>query len=127
MKNKTNKILLLLCIASFVLYVALVLVWLEIVSIGWDIPTSTIAQWALYFPVVPFFLLQLLLCRVGKKKWIKALPLAIILGIVLACAISYIGESGWGALGWLIVLLLCVAPIVGCVVGLVAGRIFRKM
>ena len=99
-KNRTNQILLAVFLLSLALCVGF---WL------WNI------VWLLFLPALPAFCLQLLLCRVGRWKLLRAVPL------VLAAAMALLGfyyaqQPGFGAgLFGVILLLGAISPAVGAV------------
>ncbi len=46
---------------------------------------------------------QLLCCRFLKRWWLKILPSALLVGLIIACIAAY-GASGWTNWGYLILL-----------------------
>ncbi len=119
---RTNIILLLLFIVPSVISVLLIADWLEILSF--------MPPWgkyiALAFPALPFFCLQLLMCRVGRKNWVKALPLILVLAFAFAAFLGLCMASGWDTLGWMILLILCAAPAAGCIIALLPYWLRKK-
>lgn len=99
-KNRTNQILLAVFLLSLVLCVGF---WF------WNI------VWLLFLPALPAFCLQLLLCRMERWKFLRAVPL------VLAAAMALLGfyyaqQPGFGAgLFGVILLLGAISPAVGAV------------
>ena len=74
-------------------------------------------QWVFVLSVVPFFCVQLLLCRLSKRLVLRLqpiLPVAVLAGIAL---FYFVRDSGWDRLGALIFGLICIAPAVGIVLG----------
>lgn len=73
--------------------------------------------WLLYVTAVPFFCVQLLLCRLSKRRQIRIvpmLPVVILAGMALFCLVR---DSGWDRLGALIFGLAAIAPTVGIALG----------
>ncbi len=64
----------------------------------------------LYFHFIPFCLLQLLLCRIARPLWRLLVPLALLVipGFIWLCL------CGWMALGWVLWVIWCIAPVAGC-------------
>jgi hypothetical protein len=102
MKQKTNLILVLIMAVSSVACVVL-----------WQIEIL----WVFVLSAVPFFCVQLLLCRLVPRWWVRILPMVPI--VVLAGAALYllIRDSGWDRLGALIFGLATIAPMVGTALG----------
>ena len=68
-------------------------------------------------PVVPAFCSQLLMCRVTRNGWLRALP-ALPVPVLLGIAAYYlIWGSGWDALAALIFGFAAIAPAVGVGIG----------
>lgn len=66
MENRTNRRLLLLFAATLFFYLVLAI-------------CASMPSWMMLgFPVIPAFCLQLLLCRVLRRKWLAVLPLVVI-------------------------------------------------
>ena len=102
MKQKTNLILAVLMAVSTI---ACVVLWqVEIV-------------WAFVLSAVPFFCIQLLLCRLVPRWWVRTLPLVPVVVLVGAALCLLIRDSGWDRLGALIFGLAAIAPTVGIVLG----------
>lgn len=98
MKQKTNLILAMLMAVSTV---ACVVLWqVEIV-------------WAFVLSTVPFFCVQLLLCRLVPRWWVRTLPVVPIVLLVGAALCLLIRDSGWDRLGALVFGLAAIAPTVG--------------
>lgn len=99
-ENRTNQILLAVFLLSLVLCAG---IWF------WNI------AWLLFLPALPAFCLQLLLCRMERWKFLRAVPL------VLAAAMAGLGfyyaqQPGFGAgLFGVILLLGAISPAVGAV------------
>ena len=120
MKNRTDQILLALFVLSLVLYGVILVTFIEYGGRVSPAPLGVLLfrqlhVWlALGFHAVPFFCLQLLLCRTARRR-VAALPALLLSAFLLACAAGYLRATGWDALGWVILLLGCAAPAVGCV------------
>ena len=103
MKNRLN-------IALFVLWlvsaVACVVNWLTFL----DLP-------GFFLPVIPAFCSQLLLCRITKSRWLRALPLLPILFLLGLAGFYLVRDSGWDRLAALIFALAAIAPAVGMGIG----------
>lgn len=99
-KNRTNLLLLVLFLLSLALCVGF---WF------WNI------AWLLFLPAVPAFSLQMLLCRMGRWKLLRAVPL--VLAAAMAALGFYYGQQpGLGeSLFGVILLLGAVSPAVGAV------------
>ncbi len=71
----------------------------------------------LYITVIPFFCLQLLLCRVTRSLTARLVPVLPVL-LALASALYYlVFGSGWDTLAALIFALASIAPTVGILLG----------
>ncbi len=77
----------------------------------------------LFATVVPFFCVQLLLLRVTKRWYLRALPAVPILICLGWAGYLWIFGVGWDTLGALILDLIAIAPAVGCVLALVVHRL----
>ena len=109
-KNRTDFILL----AVFLLSVALgVGFWF------WNI------TWLLFLPALPFFCFQMLLCRMGRWKFLRAVPLG--LAAAMAALGFYYGQQpGLGeSLFGVILLLGSISPAVGAVLAWAAWGLRR--
>ncbi len=120
MKNIENKKDVINILVSFAVAVVLAAMWLEIIPDFMSIPLPVRGNIALIFPAVPFFLLQVFLCKTDRK--IKWRPLSVIAFVAAGCGIAFALSSGWDSLGWLILLIMCIAPTVGIVAGFVYYR-----
>ncbi len=122
MKNRTDTILLVVFLVSTLAYLLLLVLFLHF---GGTIPVSPIAYlvsqshlWlVLGGHAVPFFALQLLLCRrsEGGSKFL-AIQLAVVM-VFLAGFFALAARStpGWDALIWIILAMGSIAPAAGCV------------
>ena len=119
MKNRVNQILLAAFLISAVLYVLCLLNWLEIIPRPFydpDDPFRFSGLWAylgLGFQVVPCFCLQLLVCRTARRPVMRLIPLFLLVGIMVLVGMAFSTSTGFDALGWGILLCLCIAPGVG--------------
>ena len=102
MKNKWNRLLLAGCILSAVLC-----------AVVWSLNIGLI----LYLSVVPFFCLQLLLCRVTRRCWLRAIPEVPVVVLLLMAGFYFFRDSGWDRLAALVFGLAAIAPTVGCLLG----------
>lgn len=71
----------------------------------------------LFVTVVPFFCLQLLLCRVTVSRVARAVPVLPVLFTLMLSAFYFIRDSGWDRLGALIFGAAAIAPTVGIALG----------
>lgn len=125
MKNHVNIALLVLFFLLSAVEFFLVLVWLEVITLEPGVAKSLMATLSLGFSAVPSFCLQLLLCRTVKGKWLRYLPLELVALIVAACGLAFLASSGWDGLGWLICLILCIGPTVGCLLAILLHALVR--
>ena len=102
MKNKWNRLLLAACILSAVLCAAI-----------WNLNEG----YVLCLSAAPFFCLQLLLCRVTRKRWLRAIPELPVAVLLIIAGFYFFRDSGWDRLAALIFGLLAIAPAVGCLLG----------
>ena len=102
MKNKWNCLLLAGCILSAVLCAAI-----------WNLNEI----YVLCLSAVPFFCLQLLLCRVTRIWWLRAIPEVPVAVLLLMAGFYFFRDSGWDRLGALVFGLAAIAPAVGCLLG----------
>ena len=123
MKNHSNRILLVLFAASVAVNIGLFLVRAGVFPLEIN---GTVEICAFYFPAVPFLFLQMLLCKTVEKKWVKFLPLLAVTVAAMAAAVGCVTASGWDTLGYLILLLLCIGPALGCIFGFAADWLWRK-
>lgn len=68
-------------------------------------------------PVIPAFCIQLLLCRVTKHGWLRALPVLPVLGLLCIAGFYFVRDSGWDRLAALIFAIAAIAPAVGTAAG----------
>lgn len=131
MKDRTNRILLIISVVSLVVYV--LLLW-TFVAFPWN-QGLCYPLWNLLFWLVasghaiPFFALQLLLCRrsEGGSKFL-AIGLTVGVAALLGCfTLSSYTTPGLDALFWTILALGTIAPAAGCVLAwIVWGACFLK-
>lgn len=127
MKNSVNRKLLAGAILSLAAYLALL--WLSGTGILYPLPHWAQALQAyllLGFHAVPFFCLQLLLCRAVRRRWLAALPSVLVMGAAVVCAVRFMTALGWDSLGWAVLLLGCIAPAAGCAAGWVVYALSRR-
>ena len=119
MKTRVNRILLAILLLTAALYTLFLLYWLELLPRPFYDPNDPFrfsAMWAylgLGFHVVPCFCCQLLVCRKAKRSVLRLIPVFLLLGASALFAIFFFTSAGWDALGWGILLCLCIAPAVG--------------
>ena len=123
MKNHSNRILVVFFAASVAVTIGLFLV--RAGAPPFEI-YGAVEICAFYFPAVPFLFLQMLFCKVVQKKWVRFLPLLAIAIVAMVAAVGCVTASGWDTLGYLILLLLCIGPALGCIIGFVADWLWRK-
>lgn len=117
MKNRANRTLLVVFLLSLAAYVLLLLTYLEIIDFTVPAALYTPLAWlVLIVHAVPAFCLQFLLCR-AAKRWAAAVPAVLAVGAALVCGLGLCTATGWDALGWGVLLILCIAPVVGCALG----------
>lgn len=125
MKNRTDNILLAVFAVTLLLYIFIVLTYLEIIPVDFPIELFSLRAWlALTFAAVPVFSLQLLLCR-KTRRWVAAIPALVIVGAALWFTYGFFTATGWDTLGWGILMLLSIAPAVGCILGWTAYGLWR--
>lgn len=56
----------------------------------------------------------------------KFFPLLSVTVVAMVATVGCVTASGWDTLGYLILLLLCIGPALGCVIGFVADWLWRK-
>lgn len=56
----------------------------------------------------------------------KFLPLLVVAIVAIVAAVGCVAASGWDTLGYLILLLLCIGPALGCIIGIMADWLWRK-
>ena len=123
MKNHSNRILAVFFAVSLAASISLFLVQAGVVPLE---IYGAVEICAFYFPAVPFLFLQMLLCKAAKQKWVKFLPLLVVAIVALVSALGCVTASGWDTFGYLILLLLCIGPALGCIIGFAADWLWRK-
>lgn len=119
MKNRANQVLFGIFLVSFAIYSVLFAACFSELPIH----ISPLHQgFVFYFHMIPMFFLQLLLCRLEKRRWWLLLPF---LPIVMA-GILFLGAAEWDPRAWVIVALWCVAPAVGYGLAWAAYRLTKK-
>lgn len=126
--ERKTTVALLVCLAlSLGVYLALRFVWTDWnpTVLGESLRVDLILAW----PVISFFCLQWLLCRVEKFRWPRWAPLVLVAAIALIGALYLFGAlgGGWDALGGGFLLCWCVAPAIGICLGWMAGGAYRQM
>ena len=104
MKDKRNQILLAVGILSAALCVA-----------AWNVDLIM----AFHVTAIPFFCIQFLLCRVcaQRLRWLRALPVVPVAGLLLLAGFWFVRDSGWDRLAALVFALMAIAPGIGCALG----------
>ena len=131
MKNRVNQILLAACLLTAVLYAFFLLVWVGAIPRPFYDPDDPFRFYELWvylgvgFHVVPCFCLQLLVCRTAERTVTRLIPVFLLLGIAALFAMFFFTATGWDTLGWGILLLLCIAPAVGCALAWAAYGVQR--
>ena len=123
MKNHSNRILTVFFAVSLVVSISLFFV--RAAAFPFEI-YGAIEICAFYFPAVPFLFLQMLLCKAVQKKWVRFLPLLAVTIVAMVAAVGCATASGWDTLGYLILLLLCIGPALGCIIGFIADWLWHK-
>ncbi len=118
-----NKVLAICTIVTFIISILFWLVWFELIPL--ELLSEISKRCALYFSMVPFLYLQLLLCKNAKKSWIKVLPLAVIVALVLVGYVGYNLVSSWIVI-YLVILMLCAGPSSGCTLGFIINWFWKK-
>lgn len=109
MKTRADRILLAVLLVTAALYA---LVWVTLLFFYTE--SDLLGVLALWTHAVPVFCLQLLLCR-NVKWWLPRLtPLLLALLAVAFCLWKMAGAEGWDGVFWAFLLLLTLAPLLGC-------------
>ena len=132
MKNRLNRILLVIFWVGLLVYAAIFYAFIQYGGIFYDFPAAyRFFQFCRYLLLVglavPFFALQLLLCRrsEGKSKFPAILLLAALLLLLGFFAAAACIVPGWDALGWAFLAVDTAAPAVGCVLAWMVWGISR--
>lgn len=125
MKNRTDKILLTVFLLSLPAYALILLTYLEIIPVDFPLELFSLRAWlALTFSAVPAFCLQFLLCRRTRRR-IATIPAVAVIGAALWFAYGFFTATGWDTLGWGILMLLSIAPAVGCALAWAVYGLYR--
>ena len=73
--------------------------------------------WVFVLSAIPFFCIQLLLCRLTGRWWTRILPAVPVVLVAGAALFLLLRDSGWDRLGALIFGLASIAPTVGIALG----------
>ncbi len=111
MNDRGNQILLTAFFITAVLYAFVMLCWVGAVSVT---DPDLWMDLGLWFHAVPCFFLQLLICRAAKRPAIRLIPVFLLAGLVAVFLCALVNAEGLDGLGWILLLLLCIAPAVGC-------------
>jgi len=128
MKNRTDKILLVVFLLSLPVCAFIILNFLQVIDFNLGLGSAARGWLAVTLPAVPAFCLQLLLCR-RTRWWIAALPGLAVIGTALWSTYGVFTAIGWDTLGYGILLLLCAAPAAGFVLAWAVygfGKLHRK-
>lgn len=136
MKYSMNRTLLILFLAGLLVYAAFLWCYFQYGFIFYQSPGGYLfAQLCRYLLLgghaLPFFALQLLLCRLseGRSKFLAIQLVAVLLFLLGLFAAAAYSTPGWDALGYMLLAVGTVAPVVGCVLAWVAwgySRLSRK-
>lgn len=136
MKNRINRILLMVFLAGLLVYAALFWSYFQYGGISLDSPGAYLFSLLCRYLLLgghalPFFALQLLLCRLseGRSKFLAIQLVAVLLLLLGVFTIAAYSTPGWDALGYMLLAVGTVAPVVGCVLAWVAwgySRLSRK-
>ena len=107
---------------------------LDLVLLGVFLVSLPLCVWAwfanivllLYITVVPFFCLQLLLCRVTGSLTARLVPALPILLALVGALYYLVRDSGWDRLAALIFGLAAIAPAVGILLGWLVWWLMRR-
>ncbi len=119
MKRLNNKKLAVYTAAAFGMNIFVILMAMGYIPIIESLPGLK-SFMAMTFHIVPVFMLQVLLCRLGK--WVKWGPSVLLLAASYGCFMGYAHSTGWDTLGWFILLIMCVPASLG----IIAGFIYYK-
>ena len=120
MKTRTDFILLCVFFASALIYGILLFSFAQYGGSTTPSPVAdALAQIRFWLVVsghaVPFFALQLLLCRLTRWKKLPALLLTLLMvGLLAVCGFAFLSATGWNKLGWGVLLIASIAPVAGC-------------
>lgn len=120
MKNRTDKILLVVFILSLFAYAAILTAFIQYGGNNSEASWLILFLRRLYlwlvlgFHAVPAFCIQLLSARRANRKWLAALPSALLASWLVFCLYNWTAATGWDTLGWLLLLFGSIAPAVGC-------------
>ena len=80
---------------------------------------------AVHVVALPFFCVQLLLCRVSaqRRRWLRAIPAVPIVLWLLLAGFYFLRDSGCDRLAALVFALMAIAPGAGCLLGWAAWGI----
>jgi len=135
MKNRTDKILLVVFLLSLAAYAAMAYTYVTY-EFGQFTPSHFEIWFARHFLLwmsvgfhsVPTFCFQLFLCR-RKRCWVATLFASVIIGAALWFVYGFFTATGHDSLGWGILMVLSIAPAVGCVLAWAVygfGKLRRK-
>lgn len=110
-ENKSDKLLLVLCILSFTVYAVI------FGSAFAELPLN-IPSWhqglLLFSHFIPMFFLELLLCRTAKFRWRLIVPLI----PLLLVGIWFLSLAEFYLMAWIFFLFWCIPPLLGCLTAL---------
>ncbi len=131
MKKHKDLWMLPVILLSLLLSNALFTGMLQIIDISFlyinDFVRSFLSYFTFVSPVIPFVFVQLYLCRNAKYTWIPWIPVCLILGIAFLLFLGFSFASGWDSLGYAILLVFCIPPVVGCILGAAVYMLTKKI
>ena len=121
-EEKSDTLLLALCLLSFAVYAVI------FASAFAELPLN-ISTWhqllLLYFPFIPMFFLELLLCRTATLRWRLILPLI----PLLLVGIWFLTLAEFHLPAWILFLFWCTPSLLGCLTAFgiwAIGKRFRR-
>lgn len=121
-EKKSDTLLLVLCLLSFAVYAVI------FASAFAELPLN-ISPWhqllLLYFPFIPMFFLELLLCRTATLRWRLTLPLI----PLLLVGIWFLTLAEFHLPAWILFLFWCTPSLLGCLAAFgiwAIGKRFRR-
>ncbi len=96
-------------------------IWKEITKVSGVANVLAIASMGL-----PFLFVQLWLNRNAKYDWLKWVPICLVVGTSFLLFLGLMAASGWDQLSYIILLIMCIPPVVGCGIGVIVHKILKK-
>ena len=116
---RTDKLLFGLFAAALALY--LVIFGTAFADLPLNVPNWHLAL-LLYFHFFPMLFLQLLLCRRTRVVWRLLVPLA----LLAVPGVIFLNTADWMAMGWILFLWWCGAPVLASPLGWLAWAVFER-